>query len=97
MAEWWLKSQRVTKVLRGETPSFESSARLEVPAAIYEWKASSDGRKDAEALQTRNRDAFEHAFARGLSVLGFERDEQGNGAFLLGRWDEDLDYGVTEE
>jgi hypothetical protein len=28
------------------------------------------------------------AFADGLAVLGYDRDQQGSGTFLLGRWDE---------
>jgi hypothetical protein len=35
---------------------------------------------------------FTKAFAEGLSVLGYERDEHGNGEFLLGEWDEGWRY-----
>jgi hypothetical protein len=31
-----------------------------------------------------NRRRFQQAFARGLAVLGFERDAEGNGIFVLG-------------
>jgi len=31
---------------------------------------------------------FRAAFAEGLACLGYERDEHGNGKFLLGPWDE---------
>ena len=36
--------------------------------------------------------AFQSAFGRGLAVIGYERDPEGNGKFLLGCWDEDLIY-----
>jgi predicted GNAT superfamily acetyltransferase len=89
VAEWWMKSKRVEAVL-ADAPraEFECRARIEVPAAIYEWKAEAATRKRALAVQDRNREQFRRAFAEGLSVLGYERDEHGNGRFLLGEWDE---------
>jgi predicted GNAT superfamily acetyltransferase len=88
VAEWWMKSKRVEAVL-ADAPraEFECRARIDVPAAIYEWKAESATRKQALAVQDRNREQFNRAFAEGLSVLGYERDEHGNGRFLLGDWD----------
>lgn len=91
-AEWWLRSNRVNRVLSGEQPEFEVLEQVEVPAEIYAWKASEDKRKDARTVQTHNAAALEDAFARGLSVLGYRRGESGNGSFLLGRWDEALSY-----
>jgi hypothetical protein len=32
------------------------------------------------------------AFSDGLAVLGYERDDGGNGKFLLGKWDEKWSY-----
>lgn len=89
VAEWWMKSKRVEAVL-ADAPraEFECRARIEVPAAIYEWKAEAATRKQALAVQQSNRERFDRAFAEGLSVLGYERDEHGNGQFLLGEWDE---------
>jgi predicted GNAT superfamily acetyltransferase len=89
VAEWWMKSKRVEAVL-ADAPraGFECRARIEVPAAIYGWKAEAATRKQALAVQQSNRERFERAFAEGLSVLGYERDEHGNGRFLLGDWDE---------
>ena len=89
VAEWWMKSKRVEAVL-ADAPraEFECRARIEVPAAIYEWKAEAATRKQALAVQQSNRERFNWAFAEGLSVLGYERDEHGNGRFLLGVWDE---------
>jgi predicted GNAT superfamily acetyltransferase len=89
VAEWWMKSRRVEAIL-ADAPraEFECRARIEVPAAIYEWKAEAATRKQALAVQGSNRERFKRAFAEGLSVLGYERDEHGNGLFLLGDWDE---------
>jgi len=93
VAEWWMKSKRVEAVL-ADTPraEFECRARIDVPAEIYEWKAEATTRKQALAVQDRNREQFRRAFAAGLSALGYERDEHGNGRFLLGEWAEALQY-----
>jgi predicted GNAT superfamily acetyltransferase len=89
VAEWWLRSARVRRVL-GEAEAGEDTAetthpteRVEVPAAIYDWKRSPDQRKLAEQLQTRNQFALESAFARGLAITGYERSPAGDGCFLL--------------
>jgi predicted GNAT superfamily acetyltransferase len=93
VAEWWMKSQRVESLLAGSPAGkFESRLRIEVPAEIYGWKASVGTRPKALAVQERNRRQFERGFAEGLSVLGYERDEMGNGCFLLGEWNEGLRY-----
>ncbi|HWZ81349.1 MAG TPA: GNAT family N-acetyltransferase [Terriglobales bacterium] len=91
VAEWWLQSRRVEAVLRGASrPVFESIRRITVPAEIYEWKAAASTRDRAVAVQKRNRADIENAFAGGLSILGYDRDDHGNGHFLLGAWDESL-------
>ena len=93
VAEWWMKSKRVKSVL-ADAPSTpcECPARIEVPAEIYEWKCAPATRAQALAVQERNREQFVSAFARGLSVLGYERDARGNGRFLLGEWGEAWRY-----
>jgi predicted GNAT superfamily acetyltransferase len=93
IAEWWMKSKRVEAVL-ADAPhtKFECRARIDVPAEIYEWKASATTRSRALAVQESNREQFDRAFAEGLSVLSYERDQRGNGRFLLGEWDEALRY-----
>ena len=93
VAEWWMKSKRVEAVL-SDAPraKFECRARIDVPADIYEWKAAATTRTQALAVQGSNRERFNRAFAEGLSVLSYERDERGNGRFLLGEWDEDWRY-----
>jgi predicted GNAT superfamily acetyltransferase len=98
VAEWWVKSRRVVNLLdRGQPPSFEIEERITVPAQIYEWKASSAERPKAAEVQVRNREEFLRAFPQGLAALGYERDAAGNGAFLLGRWDENWSYGPAHE
>ena len=57
---------------------------VQVPAAIYDWKATESGREQAIALQLQNREKFLKAFSKGLAVLGFVRDAEGNGSFELG-------------
>ncbi len=93
VAEWWMKSERVEAVL-ADAPrtKFEWRARIDVPAEIYEWKAAAATRTQALAVQERNREQFSRAFSEGLSVLGYEHDEHGNGRFLLGAWDEAWRY-----
>jgi predicted GNAT superfamily acetyltransferase len=89
VAEWWLKSKRVESVL-AERPraEFDCKVHIDVPAEVYAWKAAEATRPQALAVQQANRGRLMRAFAEGLSLLSFERDERGNGRFLLGEWDE---------
>ena len=91
VAEWWLRSKRVETALEGSArPPFECREHIAVPAEIYEWKSAVATRGQALAVQQKNRDHFAQSFARGLSVLGYERDERGSGTFLLGELDETM-------
>lgn len=93
IAEWWLKSKRVETLLAaGKRPPFVANDAISVPAKIYEWKATPETRAQAQQVQERNREQFLRAFSSGLAVLGHERDPEGNGKFLLGRWDEKWSY-----
>jgi len=93
VAEWWLKSNRVELLLREErTLEFETLKTISVPAEIYGWKAAPATRERAQEVQDCNRRDFLQAFSDGLAVLGYERDPQGAGKFLLGRWDEKWVY-----
>lgn len=85
-AEWWLRSPRVLSALRGEAQSIDAIERVTVPHTIYQWKQNVEQRGLARAVQNSNREAFESAFRRGLAVIGYERDAEGNGSFLLGPW-----------
>jgi predicted GNAT superfamily acetyltransferase len=93
VAEWWLKSRRVELLLQAKKkPRIEALATISVPAQIYEWKASPATRNQAKAVQDRNREQFAKAFGDGLAVLSYEREVQGSGKFLLGRWEEKWMY-----
>jgi predicted GNAT superfamily acetyltransferase len=96
VAEWWLKSKRVEMLLQeGKKQRIETLATISVPAQIYDWKASPASRDHAHEVQDRNREQFLKAFVDGLAVLGYERDQQGSGNFLLGRWDERWMYSAN--
>ena len=89
VAEWRLDSQRVRDVLEGRPVSSQVigqviEERIQVPGQIYEWKASETGRDRSLAVQLENRRKFQQAFSRGLAVVGFSLDAEGNGVFELG-------------
>jgi predicted GNAT superfamily acetyltransferase len=93
IAEWWLKSKRVGSLLEnGKNSAFETESSISVPAEIYDWKAAAETRVKAQQVQERNREEFLRAFGHGLAVLGYDRDAEDNGKFLLGRWDEKWSY-----
>jgi len=93
IAEWWLKSKRVETLLAtGKNPAFIEQAALEVPGQIYEWKAAAETRTKALQILEQNRARFLELLAEGLAVLGYQRDDAGNGKFLLGRWEEEWSY-----
>jgi predicted GNAT superfamily acetyltransferase len=87
-AEWWLRSPRVTSTLRGEAQPVEIIERVTVPHTIYQWKQDPDQRGLAKQVQAKNRAALESAFDRELVAVGYERDAEGNGTFLLGPWND---------
>lgn len=90
-AEWWLNSRRVTAVLNGgKVPPLKTERYIDVPADIYQWKMAKDSR--AAETQKQNREQFIKGFDEGLAVIGYVRDQKGNGRFLLGHWDEPLEY-----
>ena len=89
VAEWWIGSPRVAAAVNGQRAVLvgtEAGETIEVPAAIYEWKAEESQRHLAQAVQAENRARFQEAFAHGLAVTGFSRDGEGNGTYHLGRW-----------
>jgi len=88
VAEWWLGSQRVAETLEHGRPlKAEVLARVEVPAEIYAWKAGAETRTQAAEVQRRVRDEMQRCLAEGMTVVGYDRDAQDNGCFLLGKWD----------
>jgi len=97
IAEWWLKSKRVETLLAtGKNPPVVSESSIEVPAQTYEWKAAPETRVKAQQVQERNREQFLRAFSQGLAVLGYQRDAESNGKFLLAHWDEKWSYASEE-
>jgi predicted GNAT superfamily acetyltransferase len=85
LAEWRLDSPHVLAILEGGAKnSLVVEEVIQVPATIYEWKASEAERERALAIQMENRQKFLEAFSRGLAVIGFVRDADGNGSFELG-------------
>jgi len=95
IAEWWLKSKRVATLLAtGKHPPFRPESDIAVPTQIYAWKAAADTRTQAQQVQEGNRETFLREFSRGLAVLGYERDAEGNGKFLLGHWEEKWSYAA---
>jgi predicted GNAT superfamily acetyltransferase len=87
VAEWYLDSDRVKLALEGRNPAAQQiDERIQVPASIYQWKASPQDRERALALQAENRRKFQDSFSNGLAVVAFTRDALGNGVFELARW-----------
>ena len=91
-AEWWLRSNRVERALSGQPQPVDAIERVDVPSEVYAWKASPPDRTTACDLQARNAQALESSFARGLAVLGYQRNARGDGQFFLGHWDESYAY-----
>ena len=86
VAEWWLRSERVERALRGESLQARADVQITVPAAIYEWKASALYRRTARQLQKGNAMLFEQAFSAGRVAVDYRRTAQGDGVYLLGPW-----------
>src|SRR5438270_815482 len=64
VAEWWLKSRRVTDLLEKQiAPKATTDITIDVPAEIYQWKASEKERDRAKQLQSHNREKFLEACA----------------------------------
>jgi len=85
LAEWELNSPRVQAILDGRAAAGQViEERILVPAAIERWKSSEADRERALAVQIENRRKFQQAFARGLAVVGFTREADGNGIYELG-------------
>jgi predicted GNAT superfamily acetyltransferase len=96
-AEWWLKSPRVLETLRGEAKTPDAMERVTVPHSIYQWKQEPEQRSKAQQVQLNNRTALESAFSRGLAVVGYERDGEGNGSFLLAPWNDEKEQTRSYE
>ena len=81
-----MDSQRVKSILNGSPDARpEIQETILVPKEMSQWKASATGVSRAMAVQAENRQRFLDAFARGLAVVGFRVDQDGNGTYELAR------------
>jgi predicted GNAT superfamily acetyltransferase len=81
VAEWWIASPRVEAFLNGKRPERRIDERITVPAKIGVWRSEQPAH--AREIQRANARRFRECFARGLAVIGFERNPD-EGAYLLG-------------
>jgi predicted GNAT superfamily acetyltransferase len=85
LAEWELDSPRVEALLaRRPAAACTIEECIVVPASIERWKAGEATRHRALDVQSENQQKFQKAFSRGLAVLGFSLDADGNGVYELG-------------
>ena len=71
IAEWYLDSPRVRRVLEGEPIKHHPVERVTYPAGVR-----------TREIQRANGEKLQAAFARGLAVTGFERSDS-QGTYLL--------------
>jgi predicted GNAT superfamily acetyltransferase len=84
IAEWWIKSPRVESVLAGNRiPHGGGAERISYPSEIVKIRAND--RDCAREIQRANGERFQTAFARGLAVTGFERNDE-QGTYVLEPW-----------
>jgi predicted GNAT superfamily acetyltransferase len=87
-AEWWMDSARVDSIVRGEPAvSANIEQTIQVPHAIGRWRQSATEQRLALEVQDEIRRQFEQGFARGLAVVGFAIEQEGDGVFQLARWE----------
>lgn len=76
IAEWHLAGSRANSLIDAGQPLHKRVVgEIEVPAEAARLRSSHPDR--AIAIQTRMREQFQQAFADGLSVVGFRRNETG--------------------
>jgi predicted GNAT superfamily acetyltransferase len=80
IAEWWLDSARVRRVLAGERVPHQPVERVSYPADIARIRAEERAR--AREIQTANGRTLREAFANGLAATGFDRSSA-EGTYLL--------------
>jgi predicted GNAT superfamily acetyltransferase len=98
IAEWWIQSRRVRRLLdgaEGSLPENEITARVAVPGEIYEWKAAGDPR--AGEAQTRVREKLIPLLQNGLTILQHRVLADGSGELGLGKWEEERNFGRNED
>ncbi len=82
VAEWWIGSPRVERILAGQRAEYRSDERISVPIDIDRLRREEPDR--AREIQRANAARFQQCFARGLAVTGFEC-AAAEGTYLLGR------------
>src|SRR5690606_23721919 len=84
VAEWWLRSDHVDRVLSGDSDGAPAIVeRIAVPRNIYDLR-----REDPEAareVQKRIAETCRQAFIQNLAIVGFERTDTDFG-YLLAEW-----------
>lgn len=80
VAEWWVASAHVNRVLSGTTRASQSGVRISIPADIRQICANDPER--AEAIQSQVREQFEMQIAAGRAAVGFELNDQ-QGSYVL--------------
>jgi predicted GNAT superfamily acetyltransferase len=78
VAEWHVSTNRVERILRGESVESQVEARIAVPY---------DRPRQVEQQSRISEEFLEH-FRAGLAVIGFQRGEAA-GTYLLGPWESD--------
>jgi predicted GNAT superfamily acetyltransferase len=85
VAEWLLKSRRVTAALRGRPKAPDEGApRVLVPELSADMRKSAA--REAARIQARVRARFQQHLAAGLAAVSFERDA-GGGAYIFAALD----------
>ena len=85
VAEWYLDSPRTLAALGGGLPEPAVAECIEVPAALEGWKASD--LPQVQKLQSRVRENFSEAFAKGHAAVGVVKMAHGR-AYQLAPWSE---------
>jgi predicted GNAT superfamily acetyltransferase len=80
IAEWWIDSARVRRILDGERLTQQPLERISYPADIARIRA--EDRQAAREIQQANGRHLQDAFVRGLAATGFDRTET-HGTYLL--------------
>jgi predicted GNAT superfamily acetyltransferase len=83
VAEWHLDSPRVLATLSEALPEPAVAECIEIPASLEGWKASH--LPQVQKLQSRVRDQFAEAFAKGHAAVGVAKTAQGS-AYQLVPW-----------
>ena len=86
VAEWWIRSPRVEAFCDGKPQQRSmADAQITVPGNIAQLRLHDPER--AREIQAAVGQQFQQHFANGLAVLGYQKNEDGGGTYLLGEWE----------